>query len=95
MIYEENTSAFYACAFLVSVRVARVAEMLREYIPNIVQTTSPKYIDMETLMSTHLDLSIQYLQMQRKIVCLVSRMHFFHLLILSDVCVYVVLCTRG
>ena len=92
MIYEENTSAFYACAFLVSVRVA---EMLREYIPNIVQTTSPKYIDMETLMSTHLDLSIQYLQMQRKIVCLVSRMHFFHLLILSDVCVYVVLCTRG
>jgi hypothetical protein len=35
-MYEENTSAFYACAFLVSVKVARVAEMLREYIPNIV-----------------------------------------------------------
>ena len=30
-MYEENTSAF-----LVSVRVARVAEMLREYIPSIV-----------------------------------------------------------
>lgn len=36
LMYEDNTSDFYACAFFVIVWVARVAEMLREYFLNIV-----------------------------------------------------------